>query len=187
MSASGRGGFSQTLELRVLVHKAERDWPASCYSMIDSGIHDHAVGLELLPFSPPISPLPALQLAVDHHRVQGHTRWEPFHDGRQRLAMRFTGGQVAEHCKLPDEDTRRSTDRRPNHSDPRKWTSSQAFEGLDVPLARAGDHVIGKPGRRAGLVPSSRLQPVPHELLVERCLGTAWTISIAPSSESYRE
>src|SRR5208337_2531589 len=103
---------------------------------------------------------------------------EPFHDGGERLAVRFTGGQIAEHDDLPGEGTRGRTESGPNTSFPRKWSSSQALESLNVPDARAGDYVIGKLGRWAGLVPSGRLQPVPHELLVERRLGTAWTIGV---------
>src|SRR5208283_4555272 len=79
---------------------------------------------------------------------------------------------------LPGEGTRGRAESGPNTLFPRKPTSSQALESLNVPDARAGDHVIGKLGQLAGLVPSGRLQPVPHELLVERRLGTVGTIGV---------
>src|SRR5271157_1900849 len=130
--APGCGGLGQTLELGVLVHQADCDRPTRRHTMIDPGIHDHPVGLELLPLAPAMPALPALQLTVDHRRVQGHARGEPFHDGGERLAVRFTGGQIAEHDSLPGEGTRGRTESGPNTSFPRKRTFSQALESLNV-------------------------------------------------------
>jgi len=86
-----------------VVHQSDCDRPTRRHTMIDPGIHDHPVGLELLPLSPAMPPLPALQLAVDHRGVERHAGGEPFHDGGERLAVRFTGGQIAEHVDLPGE------------------------------------------------------------------------------------
>ena len=52
------------------------------------------------------------------------------------------------------------------------------LERLDVAGARAGDHVVGKPGPGRSLVPAERLRVVADELLVERGLRAAGLVLV---------
>src|SRR5262249_40878573 len=91
--------------------------------MVDARLHDDPVRLDLLSLPPAVSPLTALQLAVDERRVERNTRGKSLHDGRQRGPMRLTGGQVSQHDSffIPIEIRTRSVYRRPRCSSRASW------------------------------------------------------------------
>src|SRR4051812_5689860 len=59
---------------------------------------------------------------------------------------------------------------------PRERPAGHALIGFDVSRSCPRDHALGQLRRGARLVPAGGLEPVPHELLVEGLLRTAWPV-----------
>ncbi len=61
----------------------------------------HAIGFNALPAASPVAPLAPLQLDIDQVGFDGHSRREAIDQSHQGLAVRFTGGPIAQHITEP--------------------------------------------------------------------------------------